>query len=150
MVKDVQSVVASLRKFGADLGLPTLDIDQLVETQRKNIDALGEAAQVAVGASESLVARQREILEAGLKSAAELARNYKPSGTPQEALAKQTEFAKSAFDITVQNARDVSGIASKSTSEVVGIIRDRLEATLGEIRSAVNAPAAPSGGKPNK
>src|SRR5580704_9534400 len=118
MTKDLYSFTEMLRKAALDLGLPKLDIDKLVEAQRKNLDAFGQAAQAAVGGAESLIGKQRQALEAGLRAASDLARDYKPSGTPAEVLAKQTEFTKKAFDVTIQNARDVADIAKQSTSDV--------------------------------
>jgi len=57
-------------------------------------------------------------------------------------LAKQAEFANKALDITVQNARDVSELASQSTSETVGIIRKRLRESWDEIRGVADTAAA--------
>ena len=42
---DTTSYIEMLRKFGVDLGLPKPNVDQLVETQKKNIEALGQSAQ---------------------------------------------------------------------------------------------------------
>jgi hypothetical protein len=44
---DTSSYIEMLRKFGSDLGLPKMNVDQLVETQKKNIEALGQSAKVA-------------------------------------------------------------------------------------------------------
>jgi phasin family protein len=150
MTKDTYSFTEMLRKAALDLGLPKLDIDKLVEAQRKNLDALGQATQAAVGGAESLIGKQREALEAGLRAASDLARNYKPSGSPAEVLAKQTEFTKKAFDVTIQNARDVADITKKSTSDVAQIIRDRLEANLAEIKASVESSVASGAEKTKK
>ena len=46
-----------------------------------------------------------------------MARDFKPTGDPSEVLAKQTEFAKKAFDITIQNTRDVAQLATQTTTD---------------------------------
>ena len=53
---------------------------------------------------------------------------------------KQTEFAKKAFDITVQNTRDVAQLATQTTTDASKIIRDRLRESLTELGPACAAP----------
>ena len=92
MNKETQSYIDMLRNFGTNFGLPQVDVEKLIETNRKNIEVLGESAKAAVGGARTLAQKQREVLEAGLREATALARSYKPPGNPQEILAKQTEF----------------------------------------------------------
>ena len=77
---DTTSYLDMLRKFGSDLGLPKLNVDELLQTQKKNIDALSESAKVAAQGAQSVAQKQREVLEAGLREAVTLAREYKPLG----------------------------------------------------------------------
>ena len=56
----------------------------------------------------------------------------------QEILAKQTEFVKKVFDISVQGARDSAELATQSTGEAVKIIQERMKASLEEIRGSVS------------
>ena len=77
---DTTSYIDMLRKFGSDLGLPKLNVDELLQTQKKNIDALGQSAKVAAQGAQSVAQKQREVLEAGLREAATLARDYRALG----------------------------------------------------------------------
>ena len=77
------------------------------------------------------------MLEAGLREAATLAREYKPLGQVHENIALQTEFARKVFEITVEGARESASTATQSTTEVVKIIQDRVKESLEEIRSSV-------------
>ena len=52
---------------------------------------------------------------------------------------KQTEFAKKAFDITLQNTRDIAELAMKTTSDATAIVRERLRESLSELRNSVSA-----------
>ena len=47
MAHDAQSYIDMLRNFAGGLGVPKLDVDKLIESQRKNIDALGQSAPAA-------------------------------------------------------------------------------------------------------
>jgi len=72
MTSDTTSYIEMLRKIGSDLDLPKLDVDRLIEAQKKNIEALGQSARVAAQGAQSVAQRQREVLEAGLREAATL------------------------------------------------------------------------------
>ncbi|MGY8667828.1 TIGR01841 family phasin [Bradyrhizobium sp. UFLA05-109] len=134
---DTTSYIDMLRKFGGDLGLPKLKVDELLQAQKKNIDALGESAKVAAQGAQSVARKQREILEAGLKEAATLAREYKPFGRVHENIALQAEFARKVFQITVQGAQESASTARQSTAEAVKIIQHRVKESLEEIRASV-------------
>jgi phasin family protein len=134
---DTNSYFDMLKKFGTDLGLSKLNVDELLQTQKRNIDALGESAKVAAQGAQSVAQKQREVLEARLREAAALAREYKPLGGIQDNVALQTEFARKVFEITVQGARDSASTARQSTAEAVKIIQDRVKESLDEIRNSV-------------
>lgn len=134
---DTTSYIDMLRKFGSDLGLPKLNVDELLQAQKKNIDALGQSVKVAAQGAQSVAQKQREVLEAGLREAVTLAREYKPLGQMHENIALQTEFARKVFEITVEGARESASTARQSTTEAVKIIQDRVKESLEEIRANV-------------
>src|SRR5208283_5552962 len=94
MTKETQSFVDIVRQFGSDLGLPKVDVDKLVETHRKNFEALTQAALVASDGLKSVATKQKEMVESAFREALDMARNFKPSGDPQQILAKQGEMAR--------------------------------------------------------
>jgi phasin family protein len=138
MTQDTTSYMGMLRKFGSDLGLPKLDVDKLIEAQKKNIDALGQSARVAAQGAQSVTQKQREVLEAGLREAANLAREYEPLGKIQDNLAVQTEFARKVFEIAIKGAQESATTARQSTGEAVKIIQDRLKESFEELRGSIS------------
>src|SRR5215472_4040258 len=110
-----QSFLDMIEEFGTGLGVPKVDVDKLIEVHRRNIDALGRSARVATEGAKSLADKQREIIETAFRETSAMVRDFKPTGNPQEMLVKQTEFAKKAFDITLQNTRDIAELAMKTT-----------------------------------
>ncbi|HEY4738532.1 MAG TPA: TIGR01841 family phasin [Xanthobacteraceae bacterium] len=138
MANETTSYVDMLRKFGSDLGLPKVNVDKLIESHKKNIDALSQSATVAAQGAQSVAQKQREIFEAGLQEATKLAQGYQPLGKLQDNLALQTEFAKKVFEIAVKGAQESATTARQSTGEAVKIIQDRLKESFDEMRSSVN------------
>ena len=132
---ETTSYIEMLRKFGTDLGLPKLNVEELLQTQKKNIDALGQSVKVAAQGAQSVAQKQREVLEAGLREAATLAREFKPLGKVHENLALQTEFARKVLDIAVKGAQDSASTARQSTTEAVKIIQDRVKESFEELRA---------------
>ena len=147
MAQDAQSYFDMMRKFATEVGLPKVDVDKLVDTQRKNIEALGQSAKVAAGGVQSVAQKQREVLEAAFREASELARSYQPLGDPQQILAKQSEFAKKVFDIAMQGAQDSAQLTRQSTGEAVKIIQERMKESLEELRGSVSRGGAQGGEK---
>ena len=132
-----ESFMDQIKAFGARLGLPKVDVDKLVDIQLKNIDALGRSAQAAGEGAKALADKQREIVEAAFKETSAMVRDFHPTGDPQGTLAKQKDYAKRAFELTMQNTRDVAELTKKTTTDATAIIRDRLRASLTELRDSV-------------
>jgi len=99
---DTTSYIEMLRKFGADLGLPKSNVDQF-ETEKKNIEALSQSAQVVAQGAQSVAQKQRELTEAGLREATAFARENQ--GQINANLAQQTEFARKMFEIAFKELR---------------------------------------------
>jgi phasin family protein len=136
MSKETQSLVDIVRQFGSDLGLPKVDVDKLVETHRKNFEALTQTALVASDGLKSLATKQKEMVESAFREALEMARNFKPSGDPQQILAKQGELARKAFDAAIDHTKQIADQVSKSQAEALKIATDRIVASIAELRAS--------------
>jgi phasin family protein len=133
-----ESFLDQLKAFGARLGLPKVDVDKLVDMQLKNIDAVGRSAQVAGEGAKALADKQREIIESAFRETSAMVRDFHPTGNPQEVLAKQQDYARRAFEMTMQNTRDIAELTTKTTTDATAIIRDRLRSNLTELRDSVS------------
>ncbi len=137
MAQETQSLVDMVKKFGSDLGLPKVDVDKLVDVHLKNLDALAQTAQIASEGAKSVTIKQKEIAELAFRETLNLVRDFKPTGNPQEILAKQTEFARRAFDATIENTRDLAELVKKSSDDALVIIGDRIRGSITEIRGSL-------------
>ena len=137
MTDATQSYLDILSKFGAELGLPTVDVDRLLEAHKKNIEALANSASVISEGARSAAEKNREIFEAGIRELAATARDYRPLAAEADLAEKRVEFAKKVFDAIAKNARDVNDIANQSTREASRIFQDRLKASIDDIKASV-------------
>ena len=137
MTDATQSYLDILSKFGAELGLPTVDVDRLLEAHKKNIEALANSASVISEGARSVAEKNQEIFEAGLHELTAIARDYRPLAAEADLAEKRVEFAKKVFDAIAKNARDVNDIANQSTKEASRIFQDRLKTSIDEIKASV-------------
>jgi phasin family protein len=132
------SILDQMKAFGTRLGLPKVDVDKLVDMNLKNIDALGRSAQVAGEGAKALAEKQREIVETAFRETSAMVRDFNPPGSPQEILAKQSEYARKAFEITMQNTKDIAELTKKTSTDATSILRDRLRDSLAELRDSIS------------
>ena len=137
-----ESFLDQMKAFGSRLGLPKVDVDKLVDIQLKNIDALGRSAQVTGEGAKAFANKQREIIEAAFKETSAMVTAFRPGGEPQAILAKQQDYAKRAFELTMQNTRDIAELAKKTTTDATAIIQDRLRASLTGLRDSFSRPGS--------
>jgi phasin family protein len=142
-----ESFLDQMKAFGARLGLPKVDVDKLVDAHLKNIEALGRSAQVAGEGAKALAEKQREIVETAFRETSAMVRDFKPTGNPKDLLAKQSEYAKKAFEITMQHTRDVAELAKKTTGDATAIVRERLRESLTALGDSVSRSGGDSAPK---
>jgi len=137
------SFLDQIKAFGARLGLPKVDVDKLIEMNRKNVEALMQSASVVGEGAKALAEKEREIVQVVFKETSAMVKNFRPTGSPQEIVAKQGEYARKAFEVAMQNTRDLAELATKTTAEAAGIVRERIHDNLRVLQESVGlAPGA--------
>jgi phasin family protein len=126
----------------ADLFKNAFDFNQLVATQRRNIEALSEANQVVVEGAQAISRRQAEVIRTNVEDALKASKALLTSGTPETNLTKQADFAKSMFETTLSNLREVTEMVTKSGFEAFDVLNKRAAETLEEISSASSTKTA--------
>ena len=129
-----ESFVDMFTRLGQDLKMPSVDVQAILDHNRKNLEALQKSASATASGATTLVARQREMLQEALREVAEMAQNYRAPGDPQEMMVKQAEFARKSFETAVKNASEVAEIVEKSGSESIEILRQRIREQMAEIQ----------------
>ena len=122
--------------MGEQLKVPSFDMTKIMEHHQKNFEAMTRSWQAMAGGATAIASKQREIFEATVKDITGMAKDFKPTGSPQEILTKQTEFAKKAMEAAIANTRDIAELVQKSGTEAVTIIHGRME-SYEEIKSTL-------------
>ena len=138
MADTPQNFTDMFKKLGEQFKVPQFDMAKIMEQQQKNVDALTRSWQSAAAGASAVAAKQREILEAAVKQVTEMAKEYTPTGNPQEIFAKQGEFAKKAMEAAIANTKDLAELVQKSSTEAMQIIQQRMKDSFEEIRSGLD------------
>jgi len=133
-----QNFMDMFKKLGEQLHVPSFDMTRIMEHHQKNLDAMGRSWQAMASGATAVANKQREIFEASMKDVADMAANYTPTGSPQEILNKQTEFAKRSFEAAIKNTRDLAELVQKSGADALKIIQERMQESYDEIRRSVD------------
>lgn len=127
-------------KMMSDLRLPGVDMVALLATQRKNIEALTAANQMAVQGMQAVAKRQSEILAQTMAEISTAAQQIASAGNPQEMTAKQAELIKQAFEKAVANMRELAEMINQTNTQAFEVINKRVSESLEELRNLASAP----------
>ena len=137
MAQAPQNFIDMFKNMGEQLKIPSFDMSKLMEHHQKNLEAMTRSWQAMAGGATEIANKQRAIFEAAIKDVTEMAQQYKPGGSPQEMMAKQTEFAKKAMEAAIANTRDIAELVQKSSGEAFKIVQDRMKESYDEIKATV-------------
>lgn len=126
-------------KFTTPFKLPNLDSTALVETQRRNIEAVTQANRVAFEGLQAVSQRQVEILRRAMDEATKAVREIAAPGQPAEKLAVQTEMLKDAYETVLANVRELTEITTKSNTEAADLLSHRFADSLDELKGVIKA-----------
>lgn len=127
-----------LSKTLGDIKVPGVDVEALLASQRKNVEALTTANKVALEGLQAVAKRQAEILAQSLAEANAVAKELASlSSNPQELTAKQTAVAKEAFEKALANARELAELVNKSNTEAFAVINQRVNESMEELKALV-------------
>ena len=137
MAQAPQNFMDMFKNLGEQLKIPSFDMNRIMEHHQKNLEAMTRSWQAMASGAGELASKQRAILEEAVKDVTAIVQEYKPGGSPQEIMAKQTEFAKKAMEAAIANTRDIAELVQKSSTEAFKIVQDRMKESYDEIRASV-------------
>lgn len=131
---DPTKMVEELTKALKQYQLPGVNVEAVVESQKKNLEALTAANRVAFEGLQAVAKRQAEILQETMNEASKAVDSVAKAGSPPEMAAKQLEIAKQAFDRAIGNMRELAEMVAKSNEAAANTVNSRISATLDEIK----------------
>jgi phasin family protein len=124
-----------VQKMMGEFKLPNVDVDAVVAAQKKNIEALTSANQLAVEGMQAIARRQAEIMRQTVEEVQRSMQSMMETGTPEVKVAQSTELTKIAFEKAIANMKELSEMVAKSNGEAFDVINRRVAESLDEIRT---------------
>src|SRR5579862_8111688 len=128
-------------KLFADLRFRPLDVEAIWAAQRRNIEALSQANQAAVEGVQAVARCQIELTRETFEGFSALLRDMAQPVSPEDRLAKNTEYMKNMIEKGITRSREIATIASKAGSDATEILHKRASESLDELRAIASTPA---------
>ena len=122
-----------VKKMMEQFKIPGVDMSAIVESRRKDIEALVEANKAAFESAQALARKQSEMLAQtmqGIQDAAKSAAGGAGFGDP----AKQAELVRKACDKALADMMELAEMARQSQTEALSHISNRATEHMQEIR----------------
>ena len=124
-------------KLMGDFKVPGVDVNAVIASQRRNLEALGEANKLAVEGLQAVAKRQTEIFRQMMEEAQQAMRDMMAAGSPEDKASRQTEMMKEAFKRAIGNMRELAEMVSKSQTEAFDVINKRVTDSLDEVKTLI-------------
>ncbi len=139
MAEDMrQSLEETIKKFAADLDLPKVDVDKLIDTHERNLDSVVQTAVAATDAVRATAAKQRKILGAVMNDALAMAKAMRPGADPKELLSRESEAVGHTIETAVSSTAAIAEKIYKVNTEIFKLFIGRLSESAHEIRESVH------------
>jgi phasin family protein len=129
-------------KMFADFRFRPFDVEAVWTAQRRNIEALTQANQLAVEGVHAFAKRQIEMTQQAFEDVSTHWREMVQPSSTEDRLTKQTEFTKKMIDKGLTHGREVAAIAAKTGTEAGEVLQKRATEGLDEMKAFACKSAA--------
>jgi len=129
--------------------LPSLRVEVLLESHRKNAAALTEANQVAFQGLTTLAQRQGDLLKTTVDECGKIVGDVLAAASFEDQAARQADAARYVYDSTVNRSRELCDIATRANVAAADILSARVTQAFDELKALFAVPAeAPAATRP--
>jgi phasin family protein len=138
------------------LAISRVDVEAVMTTQRKNIEALADASRKTLDGARAVGKRQAEILQQAMSETAHSLEAATKAGPPADIAATRAELMKQGFEKALRSMRELAEMVSKAQHGALDTVSRRAVESLDEIRhmamntTAASTPKAPSAEATNR
>ncbi|MCI5049505.1 MAG: phasin family protein [Rickettsiales bacterium] len=133
---------ADYQKAFSEFKVPNLDMNQAVAFNRRNAEAFSTASSVLAESAQAVSRQQVESARANYEQVLNAAKKMMVSGSPEINPSTQAELARSLFESSLNNLRDISELVSRTGFMAFDVINKRTAESLEEISEMATKSAA--------
>jgi len=131
-----------MTKMFADFRFRPFDVEAMWAAQRRNIEALSQANQLAVEGAQAVARRQIELTRETFEGWSSLLRDLTQPVSPEDRIAKNADYAKQMLEKGVNHSRELVSIATKASTEAAEVLQKRATESLEEMKAFACKQAA--------
>ena len=114
--------------------VPGAELNALIESHAKNLEALRTASTLVWGGLQAVVAREQEIVHEIAEDASAAVAELSTAGAPTEMAAKQAEWLNKAFVKAFATMRELAEMSVSSNTEAFNVLKNRNLEIVGEMK----------------
>ncbi|MCB1683781.1 MAG: phasin family protein [Pseudomonadales bacterium] len=135
---NIEQVLEQMRE---QFKVPGVDVSAILESERRNFEALQEAGKAMNEGWQALAEQQREIFESAVKRWQDSLTQGMP-GSANEALERQSALSKEVIEEALTNMQKLSETAAGAQAKAFEVIRNRFEARMKELAGGAGDKAS--------
>lgn len=128
-------------KAFADFRFRPFDVEAIWAAQRRNIEALSQANQLAVEGVQAVARRHIELTRETFEGWSSLLRDLAQPVSTEDRIAKNADYAKQMLEKGVTHGREVVSIATKAGADAAEVLHKRATESLDEMKAFASKPA---------
>jgi phasin family protein len=121
---------------------PSFDMNQMMNVGRKNAEACTAATQALTESCQAISRRQAELARTQVEKTLKACKDMLTNATPEANTTKQVELAKSAFESSFNNLREVYELVTKSNLEAFDKLSRRTSQSIEELSATATSTSA--------
>ena len=132
-------------KLPEQFKFPGVDSEALIENQRRNLEAVTKANQVAFEGAQAVVQYQAEIVRRTMDETTKAVQEMSKPVKIEDVWAKQAELLKGVYEHGLANLRALTEMSTKVNAEAADLLTHRVSDSLGELKVAFTAGESGNG-----
>ena len=124
-------------KFAGEFKLPTLNVETMVETNRKNLAAMTTLGTATVETLKAIAQRQGDMVRAAMEDLSKHGSDVMSAATVEEKAAKQIDFVKKSYEAAMANTKELADLYSKGHTEALTTLSQRVTELTEEVKAAI-------------
>ncbi len=124
-------------KFAGEFKFPMINIESIVETNRKNFAAMTTIGSSTAESLKAIAQRQGDMLRAAMEELSKYGSDVLGAATVEEKAAKQIDFVKKSYDTVVANTKELADLYTKGQAEAFETLNARVAEMTEEVKAAL-------------
>ena len=126
-------------KIAGAFNFPMVNVENVVETGRKNFAAFTTASTATVELMKTIAQRQGDMVRAAMEDFSKHGSEVLAAATIEEKAAKQIDFAKKSYEMAIANTKEIADLYGKSQAEAFQALSSRVAELTEEVKAAIAA-----------